>query len=136
MLIPTVKERNADIKKAGWSNWKSYLKSKHYRIIKQHILERDSYQCRLCPSNTNEIHFIFFTRDTLRGYCPHNILTICRACQQTRLPFSERQHKIAESIFRTQVVVGRSNTKIGRWFTNQKQANKSCLKSLLEHLNE
>ena len=125
-------ERQHVIQQLGFSNYKEYLQSDLWKIIRKHILARDAYHCRArrCNNRTNEVHHFTYDSATLIGRSPYTLVSLCRECHYSiefdgdkKRPLKEVQIKTLEKVLDTSIIKGVSNPKIGKWFRNQIQMN-------------
>ena len=64
-----------------WKNKEEYMRSGVWYDIKQIILKRDNYTCRMCGStNALECHHIKY--DNLYNEKGEDLITVCRDCHQ------------------------------------------------------
>lgn len=59
-----------------------YLKSEHWRNLRQIVIKRDGLKCTRCPARTRlQAHHKFY-RDRFEDSVPDDLITLCRQCHE------------------------------------------------------
>lgn len=68
-------------------NYKKYLKSKKWKIIKSKILDRDLHRCKIC-GNTNNLS----VQKVMDGESLKYLITLCSSCHK-KIEFNKDKKK-------------------------------------------
>lgn len=88
-LVPT--EPVLAPQKPSGANWKSwyygtYLKSEWWEKLKEKILSRDNYTCRLCGCQATCVHHKSYDIDVLNGLADEKLVSLCGGCHLRQHP--------------------------------------------------
>lgn len=77
-------ERDEALLAAGFSSYRSYLRSDLWREIRESVLERDGRKCKSCRREATQVHHRFYTRDVLLGIdrSERVLVSICCGCHK------------------------------------------------------
>ena len=64
---------------------KGFYKSKQWQQVREYVLKRDAYLCRICGAPAEEVHHITHLSpenigDPTVTSNPENLISLCRAC--------------------------------------------------------
>lgn len=64
--------------------YQTYLQSEKWQNIRQAVLKRDNFRCRLCGSNYNlQVHHINGRYRFKEETALHSLITLCDRCHET-----------------------------------------------------
>jgi hypothetical protein len=106
----TYTQRNALLTKLGYDTYDHYLSSWLWVEIRGAVLDRDGHKCKLCGADTNIVHHINYSKDTLLGDSLDALVSVCQACHR-KIEFTDKNKK--RSLFGA-VMAYRKLTKISR----------------------
>lgn len=73
-------------------SYKSFLRSKYWKSVRETILKRDSYRCRGCYSTTKlQVHHLTYKNHFKEHENLDDLITLCDACHR-------EQHEISLTI--------------------------------------
>lgn len=100
------RERDRVLRKIGYANYQTYLRSPLWASIRKRVLERDGYRCRNCKRPATSAHHKRYHHCELTGYTIKRIIAVCSGCHR-RLEFDsgnknglrEANQKFNQSMF-------------------------------------
>jgi hypothetical protein len=84
--------RNATLRTLGFESYAEYLESKLWAGIRERVLERDKYRCRLCNLKALSVHHTSYDKETLLGLELKWLAAICSSCHR-RIEFTAEGRK-------------------------------------------
>jgi len=71
-----------DMKRINQDEYKDYLKSDRWKILREEALNRDNYKCKKCGKAAEEVHH---TRYDHKGtpWEIHTIISLCKDCHKS-----------------------------------------------------
>lgn len=78
--FPTYTLRNRLLCSLGYSSYDDYLESELWAEIKDAVLDRDRWRCRVCDAQATAVHHTDYNRETLLGDSFDGLVSICHGC--------------------------------------------------------
>lgn len=141
--MSSYRERDDILREMGFSSYDEYTASDWWKIIREEVLKRDVYRCRVrrCSRTATLVQHFTYTRNTMIGSAPFNLISLCGKCHREmefdgdhKRPLGETQKRTLEMVLGLKIIEGVSCPRIGFWFRNQRAANKQTQLDILEKL--
>jgi hypothetical protein len=81
--------------KAELLDYQDYLQSPFWFVIRNIVLFRDSFKCRVCSAKATTVHHISYDADVLYGKDIEPLVSLCEPCH-TRIEFDDAGGKITD----------------------------------------
>ena len=120
------KQRDNWLYELGFKDYRDYLYSPMWRIIREEIFIRDAHKCQAkgCSNKAYAVHHLAYTLQTLIGYSTGMLVSFCKFCH-TKCEFYPNGKKIKPIDARNKAFYlltllkktkGSSNDRVGLWF--------------------
>lgn len=76
----------------GFRSYKEYLNSPLWDRVRTSIFMLADRKCKLCGSKAQVVHHKDYSKQTLLGFRPHNLVALCEACH-TKIEFHDNGKK-------------------------------------------
>ena len=82
--------RNRDyvLHRMGYASYKKYLQSELWRRIRDRVLKKDGFACRVCGAGASMVHHNLYRERELRGQSLRGMYAICAGCHK-KVEFNE-----------------------------------------------
>ena len=80
MVTQTYGARNAILLEMGFANYKAYLASPKWALIRFRAWLTHGRICRICKAPADVLHHIGYNRDTLEGRNLDSLVPLCNGC--------------------------------------------------------
>jgi hypothetical protein len=74
-------------------DYKDYLQSPFWFLIRNIVLYRDNFQCRVCKDKATSVHHISYDADVLYGQNLDPLVSICNSCHEN-IEFDDNGKKV------------------------------------------
>ena len=72
--------RNKRLRSMGFKSYQEYLSSDLWKTIRERVLERDQYLCRICGDKARVAHHTNYNNKTLCGDSIGGLISVCYKC--------------------------------------------------------
>jgi ferredoxin len=76
-------KRNFKLEELSFSNYREYLRSELWDVIRRQVLARDENRCRACGDRAKNVHHTRYDLDVLIGKDLDSLVSLCRSCHLT-----------------------------------------------------
>lgn len=76
------RNRNRRLRALGFATYQEYLASPLWKEIREAVLLRDEYKCRLCGSRASQVHHKSYSYAALIKITPFGQIAVCRRCHE------------------------------------------------------
>ena len=98
--------------------YEEYLHSELWHCLRNTVLNRDHYRCRICHKPASQVHHLDYSHTTMAGTRLHRLVAICHPCHK-RISFDaqgrKRSTSAANRTFRNLVRKQRSSPRTTPW---------------------
>jgi hypothetical protein len=70
--------RNEILTNLGLGSYKEYLKTQLWSSIRERVLKKYNYKCRVCGEATNTVHHIAYNEDIMLGISIDDLIVLCK----------------------------------------------------------
>lgn len=134
-------ERERSLVEIGFKDYKQYLGSRLWKIIRREIRTRDWNQCRVrgCRERTRiQVHHLGYSVGALVGASPYLLLSLCRNHHERiergsagkKLDPREINRVTMRLVANIRYRKGTGEPRVGLWYKNQKQSNRGTKEAL------
>lgn len=74
--------RNENLKKLGFKNYQSYLRSELWKSIRSRVLQNAKFRCIRCRKKATQVHHRAYDMATLRGDELSALTAVCDRCHK------------------------------------------------------
>lgn len=97
MECKTYRERDALLKKLGFSSYADYRACEKWQEIRSRVFAEYGRTCVLCPKPATAVHHVRYTRDNLCGESINGLYPICWDCHQQVEMANDRKRSLREA---------------------------------------
>lgn len=81
--VTRLRNKRNGVKASTRSRYQDYLGSEVWKSIRQKILDRDGYRCRICGKRTCVVHHRNYDSATMSGDSLDSLISLCRGCHKS-----------------------------------------------------
>jgi len=137
-------QRNNLLSELGFTSYSDYRKSTLWKVIRGIVVSRDSKECcaTLCGNSAWTVHHLSYTRETLLGVSPCQLICLCHECHEhvefengsKLLDLDRVRQRTLQLVCPHKGRRGISGYQIGTWYRSRWLANRHTARQIVAKL--